>query len=82
MPRSAHLAFVSAAALVRSPPPAFAQNELRESRLVTYSELDLNTAAGADTLIRRINNAAEAVCGRHDGRRQPRARPSVIACAS
>jgi UrcA family protein len=50
-------ALLGAAATV----PATAQNY--ESRVVTYGELDLNSSAGADTLIRRIDNAAETVCG-------------------
>lgn len=70
MSRSAYFAFASVVALIATP-VAFAQS-YPESRVVTYGELNLNTEAGADTLIRRINNAAEDVCGRHDGRRPAR----------
>ena len=78
MPRSVHLAFISAAALIVAA-PAFAQS-YPESRVVTYGELDLNSDAGADTRIRRINNAAEAVCGRHDGPRPTCQAASDRAC--
>jgi UrcA family protein len=70
MPRSAHIALVSAAALALAA-PAFAQSQ-PESRLVTYGELNLDSAAGADALIRRIDNAAGQVCGRHEGRTNTR----------
>jgi UrcA family protein len=53
-----------------------------ESRVVTYGELDLESDAGAETLIRRIDNASESVCGRHDGRRQTRQALRDRACES
>jgi len=78
MSRPVYLAFVSAIALIAAP-SAFAQ-DYPESRVVTYGELNLNSAAGADTLIRRIDNASEAVCGRNDGRRPARQAASDRAC--
>jgi UrcA family protein len=70
MSRALHLAVASAAVLALAA-PAFAQSQ-PEERLVTYGELDLNSRAGADTLIRRIDNAAEAVCGQNEGRTNTR----------
>ena len=78
MPRSAYLALASAASLLIAA-PAFAQSH-PESRVVTYGELDLDRAAGADTLIRRIDQAAEAVCGQHDGRTTTRQAMSNRQC--
>jgi len=72
MSRSLPTVIVSVAALLGGAAsfPAFAQLiEDPESRVVEYGELDLNSEAGAETLIRRLNNASEAVCARHDGRR-------------
>ena len=43
--------------------PAFAQ----ESRTVRYGELNLNDNEGADTLIRRVEQAADVVCGDRHG---------------
>ena len=37
------------------------------SQRVTYAGLDLNDSAGADTLLRRIENAAEGMCGARFG---------------
>lgn len=33
------------------------------SRTVSYGDLDLGRPAGAQSMLRRINNAAESVCG-------------------
>ncbi|MGQ0532823.1 MAG: UrcA family protein [Caulobacteraceae bacterium] len=85
MPRRIHTAFVSAAVLVAAAAgaPAFAQIIQDEnSRVVTYGELDLDSEAGADALIRRIDNAADAVCGRHDGRRPAHQAEVDRACAN
>ena len=78
MSRAIHFAIVSAAALAFAA-PAFAQSQ-PESRVVTYGELNTNTAAGADTLIRRIDNAAEQVCGVNDGRTSTRQAQINRAC--
>lgn len=73
MSRSLHLAIASAAVLAFAT-PALAQNETTEpqARVVTYGELNLNSAAGADTLVRRIENASAQVCGTNDGRTNTR----------
>jgi UrcA family protein len=39
------------------------------ARMVHFSELNLNTQAGAEVLYKRIRAAAEAVCGDVDSRR-------------
>jgi UrcA family protein len=41
----------------------------RPAQTVRYSDLNLNTEAGAVTLYNRIHNAAEQVCGNVDSRR-------------
>ncbi|MEZ5961094.1 MAG: UrcA family protein [Hyphomonadaceae bacterium] len=73
MSRTLHFAIASAVALAFSA-PALAQNETTQTqqRVVTYGDLDLNSAAGADALVRRIDNAAEQVCGVNDGRTNTR----------
>lgn len=73
MSRTLHAALASAIALALAA-PAFAQNETtqEQQRVVTYGDLDTNRAAGADALIRRIDNAAEQVCGSNDGRTNTR----------
>lgn len=73
MSRSLHFAIVSAAAMAFAT-PALAQNETTrtQERVVTYGELNLNSAAGADTLVRRIENASNQVCGTNDGRTNTR----------
>jgi len=82
MPRSLPTVIVSVAALLASTAvPAFAQLiEDPESRVVEYGELDLNSEAGAETLIRRIDNASGSVCARNDGRRPVRQAAMDRAC--
>lgn len=85
MPRRIPTAFLSAAVLVAAAAgaPAFGQIIQDEnSRVVTYGELDLNSQAGADALIRRIDNASDAVCGRHDGPRPAHQAEINRACAN
>lgn len=62
---------IASAAVLSCAAPAIAQTH-PESRLVTYGDLDLESRAGADALIRRIDNAAEQVCGVNDGRTDTR----------
>ncbi|MEQ1820232.1 MAG: UrcA family protein [Terricaulis sp.] len=78
MSRSPHLAFATAIGLAFAA-PAFAQSQ-PEERVVTYGDLNLNSAAGADALIRRIDNAAEQVCGVNDGRTNTRQAQINRAC--
>jgi UrcA family protein len=52
------------AATAHATTPATAEN-VRQS-LVSYSDLDLETEAGAKTLVRRITSAARRVCGVND----------------
>lgn len=70
MSRKLHLA-IATAAILSFAAPAFAQSQ-PEERVVTYGDLNLNSAAGADALVRRIDNAAEQVCGVNDGRTNTR----------
>lgn len=65
MSRSLHLALATAIGLAFAA-PAFAQTR-PEERVVTYGDLNLNSAAGADALINRIDTAAEQVCGARTG---------------
>jgi UrcA family protein len=73
MSRTLQLVIASAAALAFAT-PALAQNETTrtQDRVVTYGDLDVNRRAGADTLVRRIENASEQVCGSNDGRTNTR----------
>ncbi len=44
--------------------PAFAAPPAAETRIVSYADLNLSSAAGRDRLERRIGAAVNAVCGR------------------
>ncbi|WP_395645545.1 UrcA family protein [Terricaulis sp.] len=46
---------------------AFAQDP--QSRVVAYGDLDLNSRQGADTLVRRIEQASDQVCDQRSGPR-------------
>jgi UrcA family protein len=63
MPRIPFAVCVSAFLLVTAA-PAFARDV---SRTISYGELNLEDASGADTLIRRVENAADFVCGDYRG---------------
>ena len=78
MSRSVHIALASAL-LFAAATPALAQNY--QSQVVTYGELDLDSRAGADTLIRRIEQASDNVCGDRTGPRPVRENSTVNACA-
>lgn len=52
---------------------AGAQASEANSVTVRYSDLNLNTAAGAKVLYQRINSAAKQVCGDVDSRQMQRA---------
>jgi UrcA family protein len=56
--------------------PAFAQ----DSRVVRYEELNLDAAPGADTLIRRVEHAADIVCGDRPGPQNLREDASIGSC--
>ncbi len=74
-------------ALVCAPALLFAANASAqawdnryEERVVHFGDLNLNSRSGADTLIRRIELASEAVCGDRTGPRPLRENASVNAC--
>src|SRR5262245_35453935 len=84
MPRNAKAACISALLVIggasaftfAGASPAFGQ----ESRTVRYGELDLNDDEGADTLIRRVEHAADIVCGDRHGPQALRESESVGQC--
>jgi UrcA family protein len=78
MSRCVHAALASAL-LLAAAAPAMAQNY--QSQVVTYGELDLNSRNGAETLIRRIEQASDNVCGNRTGPRSVRENSTVNACA-
>jgi UrcA family protein len=65
--------------------PAFAQDsapsttQLNE-RVVPYGDLNLDSRAGADTMLRRINNASRFVCGDRTGPRPMQENGAVHSC--
>lgn len=65
MPRFIRRACASALFLAAGAAPAIAQE--RESRVVSYADLNLNSPVGADHMIRRIERASDVVCGERDG---------------
>src|SRR5690606_5541282 len=56
------LCLVAGAAAAQSRPAPDAPVTSQTHRVVSYADLDLGTAAGRETLARRIRGAAEAVC--------------------
>ena len=66
--------------------PAFAQQASApsttqlNSRVVPYGDLNLDSRAGADTMLRRINNASRFVCGDRTGPRTMQENGTVHAC--
>ena len=66
--------------------PAFAQQASApsttqlNSRVVPYGDLNLDSRAGADTMLRRINNASRFVCGDRTGPRTMQENGTVQAC--
>ncbi len=66
--------------------PALAQQASAPSttqlntRVVPYGDLNLNSGAGADTMLRRINNASRFVCGDRTGPRSMQENGSVHSC--
>lgn len=65
----------SAAAL-----PSLAQEVQPRSRVVTYSDLNLDNPHGAHVMVRRIENASRQVCGDRSGPRSLTENGSVHAC--
>lgn len=47
--------------------PAVAQQQFSQDRVVTTAGVDVNTRGGADIVLDRIENAAEAICGDRPG---------------
>jgi UrcA family protein len=62
-----NLAIVLSAALIcdasaKAEPAVSAADQITETRIVTYADLDLDSSAGAETLYGRIRAAARSVC--------------------
>jgi UrcA family protein len=68
-----------AAALLLAASPAFAQSQV-QSRVVAFGDLNLDSAEGADVLIRRIQMAADVVCGDRPGPQGIAERYSIRGC--
>jgi UrcA family protein len=67
--------------------PAFAQQDAASTtqlneRVVPYGDLNLDSNAGADTMLRRINNASRFVCGDRTGPRPMQENGSVHYCVA
>ncbi|MBI3437698.1 MAG: UrcA family protein [Proteobacteria bacterium] len=65
--------------------PAFAQQSAASTtqlnaRVVPYGDLNLDSRSGADTMLRRIDNASRYVCGDRTGPRPMQENGSVHAC--
>jgi UrcA family protein len=72
------LALVPAALALTAPAALAKPAGLR----VEYADLNLNSEAGAEVMLRRLNRAAASVCGDSYGRRPIEAREAVRACMS
>ena len=73
------------AALALSAAPAFAQQGAASTtqlnqRVVPYGDLNLDSRSGADTMLRRIDNASRFVCGDRTGPRTIQENGSVHSC--
>ena len=68
--------------------PAFAQQQGAASttqlneRVVPYGDLNLDSRSGADTMLRRIDNASRYVCGDRTGPRTIQENGSVHHCVN
>jgi UrcA family protein len=65
--------------------PAFAQQDAASTtqlnaRVVPYGDLNLDSRSGADTMLRRIDNASRYVCGDRTGPRTIQENGSVHGC--
>jgi UrcA family protein len=67
--RSIITALVAACAFGALAQPASAADSRQRHAIVSYAQLDLASEAGAETLYRRLERAAERVCGNADHRR-------------
>ncbi len=56
-----------------------ATHEVR-SKHVRYTDVDISTAHGAETLVRRIKNASEMVCGPRKGKMSLHERSAYNQC--
>jgi UrcA family protein len=61
--RSIIFALAAVCAFAAITAPAAARESDHQGIRVVYRDLDINTERGADRLLRRINRAAERVCG-------------------
>lgn len=66
MSRTLSLACASAI-LMTLAAPAVAQQQFSQERVVRTDDVDVYTARGADTVLNRIENAAEQLCGDRAG---------------
>jgi UrcA family protein len=74
---------VAAAALIFSAfaaAPASAAGLESRSETVAYGDLDLNSEAGAQTMLRRIEHAARAACFDRSSPMPLTSRPAIRAC--
>ena len=66
MPRLFVTAACAAVMAIAAGAPALAQTR-PETRIVYYGDLNLDSPAGADALIRRVEQASDVVCGDRPG---------------
>jgi UrcA family protein len=69
MPRSLSFVALSVLALCAASPAFSEQNNVAQpqQQVVDYGDLDVYSDAGAEALIRRVQQAADNVCGKHAG---------------
>jgi len=79
MPRKFLSLICVPALLFATAAPAVAQSQ-QDERVVFYGDLNLNSRAGADTLLRRIEQASDIVCGDRAGPRPISETQSVRSC--
>lgn len=81
MQRSLMLALASCVALgFMAAAPASAEARAPTAQIVHYSDLNIDRASGARTLLRRINHAARVACGDHMGRTNFGERRAIRQC--
>jgi UrcA family protein len=76
------ITLTAAAALAFAAPAAAAAPGERFEARISYADLDLSGAAGADVLIDRLRSAATANCGARMGRMSLNEHRRIAACSS
>lgn len=76
------ITLAAAATLALTTPAAAETSGERFQTRISFSDLDLSSAAGADVMINRLRRAADSTCGAHMGRTSLYEHRRIAACSS